>query len=98
MHEWIDCDGCVVFQSSFMMKTMGKSDHSHPLLHAPFIVLHKMQRSVSVVFDSNASPNDALPVSKTLFPVDLMRNGKERIVDGCHLCVVSLCNSSDLVL
>ena len=50
MHEWIVCDGCAVFQSPFMMKTMGKSDHEHPLLHALFLVLHKSS-FVSVVFD-----------------------------------------------
>ena len=44
---------------------------------------------VSVVFDFNASLNDALPVSPMLLSVDLMRNGKEWIVDGCYLCVVS---------
>ena len=46
---------------------------------------------VSVVFDFNASLNDAAPLSPILFPVDLMRMEKEWIVDGCHLCVVSLC-------
>ena len=30
MHEWIVCDGCAVFQSPFMMKTMGNSDYSRP--------------------------------------------------------------------
>ena len=43
----------------------------------------------SVVFDFNASLNDAAPLSPILFPVDLMRMEKEWIVDGCHLCVVS---------
>ena len=28
MHEWIVCDGCAVFQSPSMMKTMGESDHT----------------------------------------------------------------------
>ena len=41
------------------------------------------------MFDFNASLNDALPVSPMLLSVDLMRNGKEWIVDGCYLCVVS---------
>ena len=72
MHEWIVCDGCVVFQSSFMMKTMGKSDQTHPLLHATFLVLHKSS-FVSVVFDFNASLNDASPLSPIQFPVDLLR-------------------------
>ncbi len=43
---------------------------------------------MSVVFDFNAFPNDALPVNPTPLPVDLMRM-EEYIVDGCHLCVVS---------
>ena len=68
MHEWIVCDGCAVFQSPFMMKTMGKSDHEHPLLHALFLVLHKLS-SVSVVFDFNASLNDFVPVSPILLSV-----------------------------
>ena len=72
MHEWIVCDGCAVFQSPFMMKTMGKSDHKHPLLYPPFLVLHNLS-SVSVVFDFNASLNDALPVSPILLSGDLMR-------------------------
>ena len=62
MHEWIVCDGCAVFQSPFMMKTMGKSDHEHPLLYVPFFVFHKSS-SVSAVFNFNASLNDAVPVS-----------------------------------
>ena len=81
--------GVLCFNHPFMMKTMGKSDHEHPLLHAPFLVLHQRERSVSVVFDFNASLSDALPVSPMLLPVDLMRNEKEWIVYGCHLCVVS---------
>ena len=32
MDEWIVCDGCAVFQSPFMMKTMGESDHEHPFV------------------------------------------------------------------
>ena len=69
MHELIDCDGCAVFQSPFMMKTMVKSDHEHPLLHCLFLVLHQMPRSVSVVFDFNASLNDNAPVSPMIFPI-----------------------------
>ena len=45
---------------------------------------------VSVVFDFNASLIDAAPVSPILLPVDFMRM-EERIVDGCHFCVVSFC-------
>ena len=87
MHEWIVCDGCVVFQSPSMMKTMGKSDHERPLFHAPFLVLHNLS-FVSVVFDFNASINDTLPVCLILFPVDVMRM-EGLFVDVCHLCVVS---------
>ena len=48
---------------------------------------------VSVVFDFNASFNDALPVSPMLLSFDLMRMKKRKwIVDGCHLCVVSFCS------
>ena len=50
-----------VFQSPSMMKTMGKSDHKHSLLHAPFLALYNTS-SASVVFDFSASLNDALPV------------------------------------
>ena len=75
MHEWIVCDGCAVFQSPLMMKTMRKSDHEHPLLHAQFLVLQK-RRSVSAVFDFNASLSDVSPVSPILLPVDLMRMEK----------------------
>ena len=38
------------------------------------------QSSVSVVFDFNASPNDAAPLAPILLSVDLM-NMEERIVD-----------------
>ena len=72
MHEWIVRDGCAVFQSPFMMKTMVKSGHEHLLLHAPFSALHQSS-SVSVVFDFNAFLNDILPLFPKLFPVDLMR-------------------------
>ena len=68
MHEWVVCDGCAVFQSPFMMKTMGKVTTNTLLLHAPFLVLHKSS-TVSVVFDFNASLNDVAPVSPISFPV-----------------------------
>ena len=45
---------------------------------------------VSVVFDFNASLNDVAPVSPISLSIDLMRIGKERIVDGCHLRVIIL--------
>ena len=72
MHEWIVRDGCAVFQSPFMMKTMGKSDHEHPLLHPSFLALHKSS-SASVAFDISAPLNDAIPANPMLFPVVLMR-------------------------
>ena len=52
----------------------------------------------SVVFDFNASLNDAAPLSPILFPVDLMRMEKEWIVDGCHLCVVSFVFTTQIEL
>ena len=47
-------------------------------------------RSVSVVFDISASPNDDAPASPMLFPVDAKRKEKEWFVDGCLLCVFFL--------
>ena len=72
MHEWIACDGCAVFQSPSMMKTMGKSYHEHPLLYPLFLVFHEMESRVSAVFVFNASTNDALPVPQMLLPANLM--------------------------
>ena len=43
---------------------------------------------MSVVFDFNASLNDVAPLSPMSLSVDLM-DMEERIVDKCHLCVVS---------
>ena len=89
MHEWIACDGCVVFQSPFMMKTMGKNDHEHHLLHAPFLVLHKSS-TVSVVFDFNATLNDAAPASPMSLPADLMRMEKSGLLMyhlRCFFCL-----------
>ena len=37
---------------------------------------------VSVVFDFNASPNDVVPVSPILFPVDTMRTKSELLMNG----------------
>ena len=51
------------------------------------LCLHLRLSFVSVVFDFNASLNDAAPLSPILFTVVLMRI-EEWIVDGCHLCVV----------
>ena len=42
--------------------------------------------TVSALFDFNASLNDAAPVSPMLFADEFNENGKEWIVDGCHLC------------
>ena len=79
MHEWIVCDGCAVFQSPFMMKTMGKVTTNTLLLHAPFLVFHQ-RSSVSVVFDFNASPNDVAPVSPMSFTVNVMRMEKSELL------------------
>ena len=68
-----------------------ESDHEHPLLHRPFLVLHKSS-SVSVVFDFNASTNDALPVFPMLFPVDLMRIEKSGLLMDV-ICVLFLLSS-----
>ena len=95
MHKRIVCDGCAVFQSPFMMKTMGKVTTNTLLLHVPFLVLHQSS-FVSVVFDFSASLNDVAPLSPILLTVDLMRVKKERIVDGCHLCVVSFVFTSQI--
>ena len=40
---------------------------------------------MSVVFDFNASLNDATPVSPMLFPVDLMKMKKSGLMDA--ICV-----------
>ena len=48
--------------------------------------LHRMS-FVSVVFDFNASLNDAVPVSPIMFPVDF-GEWKEWTIDWCHLCVI----------
>ena len=88
MHEWIVCDGCAVFQSPFMMKTMGNSDHEHPLLHTPFPVFQK-RSSVSVVFDFNASLNDVFPLSPMFLPVDLMKLEKSELLMDA-VCVLFL--------
>ena len=88
MHEWIDCDGCAVFQSPSMMKTMGKKVTTNTLLlHAPFLVLHKSS-AVSVVFDFNASLNDVFPLSPISLPVDLMGMKKRGLLMD-SICVDS---------
>ena len=66
-----------------------ESDHSHPFLHASFLVLHQRERSVSVVFDFNASTNDAIPVNPMLFPVDLMKMEKSGLLTDA-ICVLFL--------
>ena len=66
----------------------GKSDHSHPLLHAPFLVFHNAS-SVSVVFDFNTSINDALPLSIIQLPVDLKMKKSLLLRDA--ICVLFLC-------
>ena len=49
------------------------------------------------MFDFNASLNDVAPVFPKMLPVDLMRT-EERIVDGCHLCVVSFVFTTQIEL
>ena len=71
-----------------MMKTVVKSGHSHPLLRPPFLVLHKSS-TVSVVFDFNASTNDATPLSPIQLPVDLMRMEKSVLLMNA-ICVLFL--------
>ena len=44
---------------------------------------------MSVVFDFNASLNDVAPVSSMLFPVDLMRKEKNRLLVD-FICVLFL--------
>ena len=51
---------------------------------------------MSVVFDFNTLLNDVAPVSPMLLSVDLMRMEKERIADGCQLCVVSFVFTSQI--
>ena len=55
-----------------MMKTIGESDHEHPLLHALFLVFHNSS-TVSVVFDFIASMSEVIPLSPIQLSVDLMR-------------------------
>ena len=50
-----------------------------------FCLLHLRLSRVSVVFDFNASLNDATPVSPMLFPVDLMKMKKSGLMDA--ICV-----------
>ena len=42
---------------------------------------------MSVVFDFNASLNDAAPVSLMLFTVSVMRKKRSGLFDGCLSCV-----------
>ena len=91
MHEWIDCDGCAVFQSSFMMKTMGKVIKPTLSSMQPFLVLHKSS-FVSVVFDFNASFNDVAPVSQKLFTVNLMRMDKSGLLMDAICVLFLLCS------
>ena len=75
MHEWIDCDGCAVFQSPFMMKNIEKVTTNTRCSMCPFLVLHK-RSSVSVVFDFSASLNDVAPLPPMMLPVDFYENEK----------------------
>ena len=53
---------------------------------------------VSVLFDFNASLNDAAPLSLMLFAVYFMRMEKKMVADGCHLCVVAFVFTSQIEL
>ena len=74
------------------MKTVVKSGHSHPLLRPPFLVLHKSS-TVSVVFDFNASLNDAAPAFPILFSVDMLRMKKsELLMDATFVLFLFFCS------
>ena len=76
------------FNHHFVKKTKWKSDHEHPLLRLPFLVLYKSS-TVSVVFDFNASLNDVAPLFLISFPVDLMRMEKSGLLMDA-ICVLFL--------
>ena len=48
--------------------------------------------SVSVVFDFNASTNDAIPVNPMLFPVDLMKMEKSGLLTDAICVMFLLCS------
>ena len=48
---------------------------------------------MSVVFDFSTSLSDVTPLSLIWLPVDVMRNKKGRLYDGCLLCVFFLLSS-----
>ena len=50
---------------------------------------HLRLSAVSVVFDFSDSLNDVAPVYPMSLPVYVKRKGKEFIVDGCLLCLLS---------
>ena len=52
---------------------------------------------MSVVFDFSASLNDVAPASPMPLSVNVKRNEKELIVDGCHLCVFFLLYSPSIL-
>ena len=66
-----------------------ESDHSHPLLHVPFLVLHKNESRVIVVFDFNESLNDDFPVPQLLSPLDLLKMKKSGLLMDV-ICVLFL--------
>ena len=77
----------IMFTDDFMKK--GKSVDCQMILCAVSLSSLLRFSSVSAVFDFNASLNDVAPVFPMLFTDELNENGKELIVDGWHLCVVS---------
>ena len=78
---------------SVVLMRMGKSELSELLMDAICVLFllssQPRSSSVSVVFDFNASLNDAAPVHPISLTVCLMRMKKEWIIGGCYIRVVS---------
>ena len=91
MHEWIICDRCAVFQSPFMMKTMGKVTTNTLCSMQPFLALHQLS-SVSAVFNFNASLNDDFPAFPMPLSVDLMRVEKSDLFIDTICVLFLLCS------
>ena len=83
--------GVLCFNHHFVKKTKWKSDHEHPLLRLPFLVLYKSS-TVSVVFDFNASLSDATPAYPILFSVDWIRMEKSGLLMGVICVLFHLCS------
>ena len=91
----IACHNSWLMLLSVYEERKGKELFVDVCLWCVFFLLYSPPRSshVSVVFDFNDSLNDFAPVSPILLSVDLMRKGKEWIVDRCLLCVFFLLSS-----